>query len=179
MTRMQINGSERDTVRLFHLDLPREAVERFVTQAGTGEWPLKYGLGAQALREAFVDVVDLRDLGEMPLSQYLVAAHGASGEDFTSSKPQIDGLRGHVVILPSQAFDTVSQELNIATPLRWIGTFAEVKGKPRGAKLSAATALGAATGSGAGGGIQLSVPMKILAWAVIFCILLAVYLALR
>ena len=142
MTRMKINGSETGTLRLFHLDLPPEAVDRFTVMAGTGEWPLKYALGATKLREAFVDVVDIRDLGDMPLSRYMAEAHGAAGEDFKASRPQIDALRGHVVILPSQAFDGTSQDLTIAAPLRWIGTFSEDKPKPRGARIKSDAAKG-------------------------------------
>ncbi|GGG68238.1 hypothetical protein GCM10011415_14270 [Salipiger pallidus] len=138
--KMQINGSETGTVRLFHLDLPPEAVNRFATQAGTGEYPLQYGLGARRLRPGFVDVVSIRDLGEMSLSSYMAEAHQVSGDDFRQMRQRIDSLSGHVVILPSQAFDHTSQELTIATPLRWIGTFSEVSARQRGPKLRSASA---------------------------------------
>ena len=149
MTRMQINGSDTGTLRLFHLDLPAEAVERFTTQAGTGEWPLKYALGAERLRPAFVEVVDIRDMGAMTLSQYLVEAHGVQGADFKALRPQIDALRGHVIVLPAQAFDTTSQELTIASPLRWIGTFAEISAKRGAPKLRSASAKGLTSAEGA------------------------------
>jgi hypothetical protein len=142
MTRMQINGSDTGTVRLFHIDLPREAISRFVTQAGTGEWPLKYGLGARELRASFVDVVDIRDLGDMSLSQYMAEAHGVSGDDFRVARPQIDALRGHALILPAQAFATVTQELTVSTPIRWVGTFSEARGKRPGPKLRSQGAAG-------------------------------------
>ncbi|WP_254899084.1 aspartate carbamoyltransferase catalytic subunit [Thalassococcus arenae] len=132
---MQINGSETGIVRLFHLDLPREAVERFTTQAGTGEWPLKYALGAKTLRADFVDVVDIRDLGDMVLSDYLAQAHNATGSDFRALRQRIDALRGHAVVIPSQAFGNTAQTLTVANPLRWIGTFGEVKPKSPGPKL--------------------------------------------
>ncbi|MBS0126353.1 aspartate carbamoyltransferase catalytic subunit [Aestuariicoccus sp. KMU-90] len=176
---MQINGSERDTVRLFHLDLPREAVERFVTQAGTGEWPLKYALGATVLRTAFVDVVDIRDLGQMSLSQYMTEAHGASGDDFRQMRNRIDALTGHVVILPAQAFDNTSQTLSIATPLRWIGTFAETRAKPKGARLQSDAARGALGGQPAPAGTGGSGLLRLIALAVAIVVVLVVALALR
>lgn len=142
MTKMNINGSETGTVRLFHLDLPAEAIERFTTMAGTGEWPLKYGLGATALRPAFVDVVDISDLEDMPLSRYMAEAHNASGADFNAARPQIDALKGHVVILPSQAFDNTTQTLSVAAPLRWVGTFSEDAPRGRGARIRSASARG-------------------------------------
>lgn len=137
---MHINGSDPGMLRLFHLDLPPEAVERFTTQAGTGEYPLKYALGATRLRPAFVDVVDIRDLGDMSLSDYLASAYLVTGDDFRQMRPRIDALKGHVVALPAQAFDHTTQDLAIASPLRWIGTFPEEKPRTRGPALRSASA---------------------------------------
>ncbi|MFY0620124.1 MAG: aspartate carbamoyltransferase catalytic subunit [Pelagimonas sp.] len=142
MTQIDINGSETHTVRLFHLDLPPEAVDRFVTQAGTGEWPLKYALGARHLRPGFVDVVDIRDLERMPLSKYMVDAHGAKGPDFKAAKPSLDALTGTVILLPSQAFEGKSQTLTIAPQLRFIGSFTEEKPARARGKLSSASTAG-------------------------------------
>lgn len=150
MTQMQINGSETGVVRLFHLDLPPEAIERYTTQAGTGEYPLQYGLGAQRLRPSFVDVVAIRDLGDMSLSAYLAEAYQLSGGDFRAMRPRIDALRGHVVVLPSQAFAHVSQDLTVASPLRWIGSFEEEAARPRGLSPRSKSARSRPAGNGAG-----------------------------
>ena len=146
-TKMHIKSSERGVIRVFHIDLPREAIERFTTQAGTGEWPLQYALGAKSLRNAFVEVVDLRDLGEMSLSNYLAQAHDVSGKDFEALAHQLDALKGHVLVLASQAFNNTEQDLTIAPPLRWIGTFNEPKAANAGAPIQS----DAAVGSGGGG----------------------------
>ncbi|MGH1412667.1 MAG: aspartate carbamoyltransferase catalytic subunit [Pelagimonas sp.] len=132
---IEVNGSDNTTLRVFKLDLPAEAIERFTVQAGTGEWPLKYALGATTLRNGFVDVVDLRDLEKMRLSQYLADAYGLAGSDFKAERNQLDALTGHLVILPAQAFDNTSQTLTIAPQLRLIGTYNETAPKPRGPKL--------------------------------------------
>ncbi|WP_072778409.1 aspartate carbamoyltransferase catalytic subunit [Marivita hallyeonensis] len=153
---MRIKSSERGVIRVFHIDLPKEAIERFTTQAGTGEWPLHYALGAKDLRPAFVEVINIRDLGDMTLSEYLVNAHDVSGKDFDAMRQQLDSLRGFALVLPSQAFNQTEQELTIAAPLRWIGTFNEPKPASRGAPVRSESAKG--TGSGqkapppAGGG---------------------------
>ncbi len=139
---MQIKSSERGVIRVFHIDLPREAIERFTTQAGTGEWPVQYALGAKSLRNAFVEVIDIRDLGDMSLSQYLINAHDVSGADFQAMRPRLDALTGFALVLPSQAFDQAEQELSIATPLRWIGTFNEPKPAAGGAPIRAKSAKG-------------------------------------
>lgn len=153
-TSMHINSSERGVIRVFHIDLPREAVERFTTQAGTGEWPLQYALGAKSLRSAFVEVIDLRDLGEMTLSQYLVNAHDVSGSDFDAMRTRLDALTGFVLVLPSQAFDQTEQDLTISTPLRWIGTFNEPKAAMGGTPIHTTSAKGVVGTSKKGSGPQ-------------------------
>jgi hypothetical protein len=139
---IEINGSDSGTLLVFQLDLPGEAVERFTVQAGTGEWPLKYALGATTLRNGFVDVVDIRDLEQMRLSQYLTEAHNASGDAFNADRNRLDALTGHLVILPAQAFDNTSQTLRIAPQLRLIGSYSEATGKSAGPKLGSASAKG-------------------------------------
>lgn len=140
MTTLRINGSETGVTRVFALDLPAEAVARFVTEAETGEWPLRASLGAKALRARFVDTVDLADLGEMPLTRYLTEAHGVPAADLAPMAPQLDGLRGHVLILPAQAFAQTTQVLTVASPLRWIGTFGEERPTPAGPAVESASA---------------------------------------
>jgi len=145
-TQVVINGSDLQTLTLLHLDLPREAVSRFTTMAGTGEWPLKYALGAQALREGFVEVIDLRDLGPMTLSNYLGAAHDITPRTLGADVDQIDALSGHVVVLPAQAFDATSQTLTIAPPLTLVGRYGPPPPKARSAMLQSDSTLGQGTG---------------------------------
>lgn len=146
MTTLQINGSDTTTLHLFHLDLPPEAVERFTRSAGTGEWPLKYTLGAETLRESFVDVVAINDLGGMPLSQYLAEAYDVPPRRLGSDAARIDALEGHAIVLPPQAFEGVSQTLTVAPPLELIGSYGEVKPTAQGAKLAAESAHGSSGG---------------------------------
>lgn len=147
---IEIRESEKGVVRVFQLDLPDEAVERYTVQAGTGEWPLKYGLGATHLRPGPVDVVRIDDLGAMPLSAYLAEAHGVQGAELKQMQPQLDALKGHVIILPSYAFEHKAQTLTVRTPLRWIGTFTEAKSPSITPPLQSASAKGSGTG-GKGG----------------------------
>ncbi len=149
MTQIEINGSDTRTLHMLQLDLPPEAVDRFTHMAGTGEWPLKYALGAAKLREEFVDVVAVKDLDPMSLAQYLAQAYDVSATALGADAARIDGLQGHVVILPPQAFGGTSQVLTVAAPLRLIGSYGGASPKPRGAKVTADTARGLAA-SGAG-----------------------------
>lgn len=149
-TTMHIKSSERGVIRVFHIDLPREAIERFTTQAGTGEWPLQYALGAKALRSTFVEVINIRDLGDMSLSQYLTNAHDVTGPELTAMRPRLDALKGFALVLPSQAFDHTEQNLTVANPLRWIGTFNEPKAATQAAPIRTKSAKGAVGTVGGG-----------------------------
>ena len=146
-TKMHVKSSESGVVRVFHIDLPRQAIERFTTQAGTGEWPLQYALGAKSLRSDFVEVVDIRDLGTMRLSQYLAQAHDIHGPDFDAMRPHLDALKGHVLIMASQAFDQTEQDLTISSPVRWIGTFNEPKAASATGRLRSPASTGTLSGT--------------------------------
>lgn len=146
MTQVQINRSDTDTLYLLHLDLPPEAVQRFTQMAGTGEWPLKYALGATRLRDSFVDVVTIKELGPMRLSQYLAQAYDVPARGLGADLARIDTLQGHVLILPPQAFDATSQTLAIAPPLQLIGHYGEAKPKGRGPAVTARSAQGQGSG---------------------------------
>ncbi|ETX27599.1 aspartate carbamoyltransferase catalytic subunit [Roseivivax isoporae] len=175
---MEISAAEEGVTRVFHLDLPADAVERFTTQAGTGEWPLQYALGAETLRPAFVEVVRLSDLGDMALSTYLAEAHALSGPDFEAARPQLDALAGHVVVLPSQAFDHTAQVLNVQSPLRWIGTFLEPRVRRAAAPLHSEAARGTSGGSSRDGGRALGGNRLLRALAVLLIVLFVGALAI-
>lgn len=180
MTQIPINGSDTETVHLLHLDLPPEAVERFTTMAGTGEWPLKYALGAEKLRPGFVETVRIRDLGAMSLSQYLSEAYGLPSKALAVDRAEIDALEGHVVILPPQAFDNTTQTLSPAAPLTHVGAYGAPAPKGRGAPLRSAGAEGSLTGKPApeGAGRGSGTLLKLLVAGMGVVILLVLMLAL-
>lgn len=142
MTSIDINGSGADQVHVFQVNLPPEAMERFTTQAGTGEWPLKYALGANELRAHFVDVVAISDLGDMSLSTYMSSAHNATGPAFEQARSDLDALTGHVIILPAPAFAHTSQTLTIGPPLTHIGSYVETAPRASGPRVKSASAKG-------------------------------------
>lgn len=178
MTQVQINGSDTNTVHLLHLDLPPRAIERFTTMAGTGEWPLKYGLGATKLSPAFVETVDLRDLGPMKLSQYLSDAYDVNTKTLGADKARIDALQGHVIVLPPQAFEKTSQQLHVNTPLSYIGGFAMTGAKSRSATPQARAAFGQGSGGApaAMGSLSRPVLYALIALAVVIAVVLAAIL---
>ena len=180
MTRMEISEFDAGITRVFQLDLPSEAVERYTAQAGTGEWPLQYGLGAKRLRAAYVEIVAIRDLGDMPLSTYLAEGYGLTGQDFRDDRARLDALRGHVVILTSAAFDRTAQTLNIQSPLRWVGSYADETKAPIGRPLRSASAEGALEGGAPGGPVSKgsSTTLKVILAALVVIVLAVLAFAL-
>lgn len=180
MTRIDINGSDSSTLHLFHLDLPDETVERFTTMAGTGEWPLKYALGADRLRAEAIDIVRLKDLEPMRLSQYLQQAHDVPARALDNDATRLDALRGHVLILPPRAFDHTSQTLTVAPPLVHLGRYGETRPTPRGAPLHSDASTGAPSGGAPAqperGGSRL---LKLLLAGIGIVILLTLAMVLR
>ncbi|MGY9046913.1 hypothetical protein P775_22465 [Puniceibacterium antarcticum] len=151
MIQMTVPDHETGVLRIFVIDLPPETVDRFVTEAATGEWPVRYALGASLLREAYVETVAIRDLGAMPLSTYLAEGYGLTGDDFRAARPQLDALKGHVLLLPSAALGRIEQHLKISPPLRWIGTFSEDTRPADLTPLRSKSAKGILSGGPAGG----------------------------
>ena len=150
MTQMEITAHETGRLRVFAIDLPRDRIAGFVAEGTSGDWPLRDALGADHLRDSYVETVAIDDLGGMPLSTYLAEGYGLSGDDFRGARPQLDALTGHVLLLPSSAFGQSAQQLDVARPLRWIGTFSEETRPADLTPLRSDAARGSLSGDGAG-----------------------------
>ncbi|ETX14846.1 aspartate carbamoyltransferase catalytic subunit [Roseivivax halodurans JCM 10272] len=150
MTEIHIPAGESDVTRVFHLDLPAEAVARFSEETGTGEWPLQDALGADSLRKDQVEIVTLRDLGTMPLSAYLAQAYDLEGPDFARDRPKLDTLSGHVLVLPGRALGHSAQTLHVQAPLTHVGSYGEPKRSAPAAPLHSTSAEGSVSDGAAG-----------------------------
>lgn len=130
---MKIKAQEHGLIRLFAVDLPPESIQTFQTrQFGEGDqdiWPLRDALGATYLDEDFIELFDVADLEELGLAGYMQQGLGIAQQDINEARAQIDQITGHVLIVLSNAFDGLAQDLTPNAPLRWIGTFTE-EGSP-------------------------------------------------
>ena len=96
-----------------------------VMDAGLSDDAVIAALGAQALARDEVELFDVADLQDMPLSSYLAEGHGIAESDLTGMRGQLDGLRGRVLLLPSRAFGGRAQRLVVGAALRLVGRFEE------------------------------------------------------
>ena len=83
-------------------------------------------LGAEGtLRSEEIELFDLTDLQDMPLSEYLTEGHGIAASDLKDMRGQLDGLTGRVLILPSRAFQGQAMKMRVGGALRLVGRFEE------------------------------------------------------
>ncbi|PWE32301.1 hypothetical protein DDZ14_11275 [Maritimibacter sp. 55A14] len=109
-------------------------------------------LGAQGtLRTEEIELFDLEDLQDMPLSNYLEEGHGVSEAELEGMRGQLDGLTGRVLILPSRAFSGQAMTLRVGDALRLVGRFEEDMAPVSFAPLPAGGAHGSVSGTGVPG----------------------------
>ena len=113
-------------------------------------------LGAAGeLRTEDIELFDVGDLQAFPLADYLAEGHGISAADLSPKRPQLNGLKGRVLILPSRAFDGRAMEMRVGPALRLVGRFTEEVAPVRFAPLPDGGAAGSiAAGAGKGAGRQ-------------------------
>lgn len=132
-------------------------------------------LGADgALNGQEIELFDLGDLGAMPLSEYLVEGHGIAKADIAEMRPQIDGLTGRVLILPSRAFGGRATVLRPGRGLRLVARFEEDVPEVRFERLPAGGAAGSLAPSAGPGHSRRAARLA----AVVFFAGLAVLVAL-
>lgn len=116
---MHIPAHERGHIRVFALDLDSAAAQDFSQSAQA----LATALSIDQIDPAKVEIFDIADLEQMPLSTYLIDAQGAERTQIAPDAARLDQLRGHVVLVFSSA--VTGQTLTPTGPLRWIGTYSE------------------------------------------------------
>lgn len=124
-TRIDIKATETGVVRVFAVDLDRQAAKAFNTQGET--WPLKEALGAEYLDPAHVDLFQVEDLEGVGLAKYLEDGMGVSWDDIEDAHVLIEALRGTVMVVRSSAFGGQAQVISPRAPLRLVATFNEDK----------------------------------------------------
>lgn len=113
------------------LDIPaREAhvvrVLAVVEEAPPVDADILAALGADGdLHMDEIELFEIADLGDMPLSTYLAEAHGIAEDELREMRGQLDALAGRVLILPSRAFGGAAMTLRIGGALRLVARFEE------------------------------------------------------
>ncbi|MBC7163583.1 MAG: hypothetical protein H5U15_01110 [Roseovarius sp.] len=119
-----------------------------VMDAGLPDEEVIAALGARALARDEVELFDVADLQDMPLSSYLAEGHGIAESDLAGMRGQLDALAGRVLLVPSRAFQGRAQRLVVGAVLRLVGRFEEERAPVRFTPLPS----GGATGVVAPGG---------------------------
>jgi len=115
-TRLDIPAHEAHVVRVFDV----------VETAPLDDKDVMAALGAEAdLRTAEIELFDISDLGDMPLSTYLAEGHGIADAELRDLRGQLDALSGRVLILPSRAFGGAAMTLRVGAALRLVARLGE------------------------------------------------------
>ena len=93
-TRIEINASETGTVRVFAADLNKDQIDGFDVAAA---------LGADTLDPEQIEFFDVADLQGLGLTGFLEEGHGIPADQLHDMKPQLEALKGVVLIVPSRA----------------------------------------------------------------------------
>ena len=127
-----VTPGEHGVLRIFGIDLPDSEIASFAAEAGT-VWPLRDALGAPSLDPKYVEVVDVETFRTYGFARYLAEGYGIADADLVADAARLDGLRGHVALIASQAFGGLAANLTVMPPLRHIATFrADGSGTPTG-----------------------------------------------
>ncbi|MBT8474116.1 MAG: hypothetical protein HKO95_15730 [Rhodobacteraceae bacterium] len=145
---LAVSAHERGVTRVFALNLPKEQIATFVKETyGPGDddydWPLRNALGIDALDHDFVEVIDLSDLSEYGLLQYLIDGHGVDAKQIAPDAARLSAITGHVVIVSSSAFGQFAQTLAPKPPLDLVATYREAPPIPPMDALPSESAKGA------------------------------------
>ena len=115
-TKIEIKSGETGTVRVFASDLTKDQIDGFDVASA---------LGAETLDPEQVELFDVSDLQGLGLTGFLEEGHGIPTDQLADMAPQLERLKGVVLIVPSRAFGGEEQTLTPSTPLRLVGTFFE------------------------------------------------------
>ena len=117
-TRLSIPAQEAHVVRVF------DVVEAADAPLSDADVLAALGAGGD-LRTDEIELFDLSDLQDMPLSVYLAEGHGIADAELSGMRGRLDGLGGRVLILPSRAFGGAAMTLAPCAALRLVGRFEE------------------------------------------------------
>ena len=138
--RLDIPAGEHGLVRVFTVELPLKEAQPYLDDEADG---LKQLTGAQALDPDHIDLFDMNDLSGMALADYLSEGHGIPADEIAPLRPQLDRVKGSVMVMRSSAFERIGQRMRVKRPLRWIATFGEARGEQTLEPLTSAAAQGA------------------------------------
>lgn len=117
---LTIPAGERQVLRVFALDLPREQALELI-----GQPDVLAGLLGVAVDPAGIEVFDVADLAGVGLVTYLIEGDGAAEAQIAADRARLAALSGFVMIVRSQAFAGHAAELRLDACLTPIGRYGE------------------------------------------------------
>ncbi|MFV2053841.1 hypothetical protein [Aliiroseovarius sp. YM-037] len=113
---------------VFSVDLPEDEIPAFNRESYNEDgdmtnWPLKDALGVPFLDHDFIELFNASDIKEYGLSRYLTDANGMAEKEVAPDAEKLDALKGHILLVLSEAFDEREVRLNPKPPLNFLGVY--------------------------------------------------------
>ena len=115
--KITVSAHEHGVVRVFAVDLPEGET---LTHDGA-----EAALGTAPLDPDYTQIVALKDLEGLGLSDFLIEGMGLPEDQINPMRPQLEALTGQVLVLSSPAMGGAARHLTPRAPLRLVGTFHE------------------------------------------------------
>lgn len=122
---LNVTEGERETVRVFAVDLDASAAARWL-EVGSN---LEAALGAK-LDPAHIETFPATDLAGLGLSQYLIDGYGIAEADVAPDRAALDAAQGHLLLLRARAFRGAEVALDPKPPLQVLGAYGQAKADP-------------------------------------------------
>ncbi len=123
MTGLAVPKGEFEVVRVFALNLPGPEAKAFAKDSGNGSYPLRDALGLDVLKPSGVDLVRIKDLGELGLMGLLTEGHGIAPETLSGDAAKLAALEGHVIVITSSAFGGAEAKISLGPEMSFIGAY--------------------------------------------------------
>ena len=121
--KITVRAGERGLIWVFAVDLDQHEVAAFDRR--NGEWGVEAALGTAIADPEHVEVFDTSDLAGLGLSGYLEEGLGVPSTQLDGLRPQLDGVKGSVLVLTSKAFGGQAVVFQPRTPLRLLASLSE------------------------------------------------------
>ncbi|MDU8928492.1 hypothetical protein RXV86_13965 [Alisedimentitalea sp. MJ-SS2] len=126
-TTIDIPAGEHDILRLFAINLPREAMREMLQPVnGTQPTPSPAAqlLGIGGLDDRHAELFDTTDLAGLGLRGYLSEGYDLAPETLAPDAARLDAIKGYALLLLSQAFDRRATRLSPIRSLNLVATYA-------------------------------------------------------
>lgn len=127
---LTVQAFERGVIRLFTPDMNDRRLAAILPPHPVDAGHLAPLLGLSRLAEEGIDRINLSDLSDLTLSEFLQIGHDLPAETLAPRRQELDALKGHLFLLHSSAFGGKAVTISPAEGLTFLGAFRQTDTPP-------------------------------------------------